>query len=152
MNKVQPATALARRDQTPPSLLREIPQSLLAEAAVLGSMIVDPRCIPEVMAQLAASDFYHHECVLLYEAIRELYEKNEGNGIDGLLVRERLNENGALTRIGDGDEQKGLLWLRSVIESVPSSANVQYYAGIVREKAMRRTLIAAASSRRPPAS
>jgi len=146
MSKTKPSTALARRDRAVSApVLRELPQSLAAEAAVLGSMIVDPRCIPEIMGQLAASDFYHSEHILLYEAIRELYEKNEGQGIDGLLVRTRLAENGTLARIGDSDEQKGLLWLSRIVETVPSSANAQYYAGIVREKAMRRTLIAAAS-------
>lgn len=135
-------TSLARRGEeraTAPA--REIPTSRGAEAAVLGSMIVDPRCIPDVMQSLEASDFWFPENVAIYHVIRALYEKNDGRGVDGLLVRQVLSDKGVLTRIGAGDETEGLHYLQQVIETVPSSVNVVYYLDIVKDKSRRRFLI-----------
>ncbi len=138
----KPSHALARRGDSPPApVTREIPQSHYAEAGLLGSMIVDPRCLPEVLRQIEASDFYHAEHGAIFTAIRALYEKNEGRGVDGLLVRQALDDKGLLEKIGEGDGLRGLQYLGQLIESVPSSANVLYYLGIVKEKARRRFLI-----------
>jgi replicative DNA helicase len=119
--------------------LRSMPESLAAEAAVLGSMIVDPRCIGEVIELLGPDAFYHSEHQVIYDAIIALYERNRGEGIDGLLVRDELQRTDRLGDIG------GWEYLQRVIETVPSSANVTYYAGIVREKMMLRETISAAT-------
>jgi len=116
-----------------------MPESLAAEAAVLGSMIVDPRCIGEVIELLGSDAFYHSEHQVIYDAIVALYEKNRGEGIDGLLVRDELQRNDRLDDIG------GWEYLQRVIETVPSSANVTYYAKIVREKMMLRETVVAAT-------
>jgi replicative DNA helicase len=116
-----------------------MPESLAAEAAVLGSMIVDPRCIGEVIELLGSDAFYHSEHQVIYDAIVALYEKNRGEGIDGLLVRDELQRNDQLDDIG------GWEYLQRVIETVPSSANVTYYAEIVREKMMLRETVVAAT-------
>ncbi len=118
--------------------MRSMPQDLGAEAAVLGSMIIDPRCVGEVIETLNRNAFYHSEHQILFDAIISLYEKNRGEGIDGLLVRNELERRNQLDAIG------GAEYLQRVIESVPSSASVQYYADIVREKMLlRETIIAA---------
>ncbi len=122
-----------------PALLRSMPESLPAEAAVLGSMIVDPRCIGDVIEVLERNAFYHTEHQIIYDAILALYETNRGEGIDGVLVRNELERHEQLEAIG------GLEYLQRVIESVPSSANVVYYADIVKEKMLLRETIAAAS-------
>lgn len=118
--------------------MRSMPQDLGAEAAVLGSMIIDPRCVGEVIETLSRNAFYHSEHQILFDAVISLYEKNRGEGIDGLLVRNELERRNQLDAIG------GAEYLQRVIESVPSSASVQYYADIVREKMLlRETIIAA---------
>jgi replicative DNA helicase len=122
-----------------PIVMRSMPESLPAEAAVLGSMIVDPRCIGDVVEILDRNAFYHSEHQMLYDAIVSLYEKNRGEGIDGVLVRNELERRNQMEAIG------GIEYLQRVMETVPSSANVQYYADIVREKMLLRETIAAAS-------
>ncbi len=133
-----PVTArpVAKGDLT---VTRSMPESLAAEAAVLGSMIVDPRCIGDVVELLNRHAFYHSEHQILFDAIINLYEKNRGEGIDGVLVRDELERRNQTDAIG------GIEYLQRVIESVPSSANVQYYAEIVREKMLLRETIAAAT-------
>ena len=120
-------------------MLRSMPESLPAEAAVIGSMIVDCRCIGDVIEVLDREAFYHTEHQLMFDAIVALYEKNRGEGIDGMLVREELDRLGQLDQIG------GLEYLQRVVETVPSAANVIYYAEIVREKMLLRETIAAAT-------
>jgi replicative DNA helicase len=119
--------------------LRSMPESLPAEAAVLGSMIVDPRCIGDVIEQLDRNSFYHTEHQIIFDAVVALYESNRGEGIDGVLVRNELERHEQLEAIG------GLEYLQRVMETVPSSANVAYYADIVKEKMLLRETIAAAT-------
>ena len=121
------------------SMLRSMPESLPAEAAVLGSIIVDPRCIGDVIEQLDRNGFYHTEHQILFDAVVALYEKNRGEGIDGVLVRNELERHEQLEAIG------GLEYLQRVMETVPSAANVGYYADIVKEKMLLRETIAAAA-------
>lgn len=121
------------------AMLRSMPESLPAEAAVLGSMIVDPRCIGDVIETLERNAFYHTEHQFIFDAVLSLYDKNRGEGIDGVLVRNELERHEQLEAIG------GLDYLQRVIESVPSSANVTYYAGIVKEKMLLRETISAAT-------
>ena len=127
---------------------RSMPESLAAEAAVLGSMIVDPECISEVVELVTTDAFYRTEHRYLFEAILELYQKNpfekltDGGtlrGIDMVLIRDELEKRKQLEGVG------GVEYLVKVAESVPSSANVNYYAGIIKEKMLLREIIAAAS-------
>ncbi len=120
-------------------MLRSMPESLPAEAAVLGSMIVDPRCIGDVVEAVDRAAFYHTEHQIIFDAILALYEKNRGEGIDGVLVRDELERNEQLEAVG------GLEYLRRVMESVPSSANVAYYTDMVKEKMLLRETISAAT-------
>jgi replicative DNA helicase len=120
-------------------LLRTMPESLPAEAAVLGSMIVDPRCIGDVVEMLNRNAFYHTEHQHIFDAIIALYEKNRGEGIDGMLVKDELQRRARLEEIGGSD------YLQRVIETVPSSANVVYYSDIVKEKMLLRETISAAT-------
>lgn len=109
-----------------------LPESLAAEAAVLGSMMVDPFCVPDVMDKLSATDFFHSEHAVIFQAIRDLYEANDCKGVNGLLVRQRLEDKTILDQIG------GIAYLQKVLETLPSSASVDYYVNIVKEKSLRR--------------
>jgi len=117
---------------------RSMPQSLAAEAAVLGSMVVDPACIADVVEQLTANSFYRIEHKHIFNALVALYEKNRADGLDAVLLRDELERRKVLEQVG------GVDYVARVIESVPSSANVMYYAGIVKDKELLRELIAAA--------
>ncbi|MHC4498677.1 MAG: DnaB-like helicase N-terminal domain-containing protein, partial [Planctomycetota bacterium] len=64
---------------------RSMPESVAAEAAVLGSMIIDPECIGEVVEQLEREAFYRAENRHIFEALVGLYEKNRGEAIDAVL-------------------------------------------------------------------
>jgi len=119
---------------------RSMPESLAAEAAVLGSMIVDPECIGQVVEQLEMTAFYRVEHQMIFEALVALYEKNKGEGIDGVLLRDELERRKQLEEVG------GVEYIAKVMDSVPSSANVMYYARIVKDKMLLREIIQAASA------
>ncbi len=118
---------------------RSMPESLAAEAAVLGSMVIDPRCIGEVIEHVKAEAFYRVEHQIIFDALVGLYEKNKSEGIDGVLLRDELEKRGQLKDAG------GVEYLAKILESVPSSANAEYYSGIVKDKMLLRELIGAAS-------
>jgi len=118
---------------------RSMPESLAAEAAVLGSMIIDPACISEVVEQLKAEAFYRIENQYIFDAIVSLYEKNKGEGLDAVLLRDELEKRRQLETLG------GVEYIARIMDSVPSSANVMYYTGIVKDKQLLRELIGAAS-------
>ncbi|MBN2019603.1 MAG: replicative DNA helicase [Sedimentisphaerales bacterium] len=118
---------------------RAMPESLAAEAAVLGSMVIDPVCTGQVVEILSRDSFYRIEHQLIYDAIVALYEKNRGEGIDGVLLRDELERRKQLEQAG------GVEYLGKVLNSVPSSANVGYYANIVKDKQLLRELITTAT-------
>jgi replicative DNA helicase len=121
-----------------------MPESLAAEAAVLGSMIIDPQCIGEVVEQVGSNAFYRPEHQMIFDALVGLYEKSglpvAGEvAIDGVLLRDELQKRGQLEKVG------GVEYLAKIMESVPSAANVMYYLGIVKDKMLLRDVIVAAS-------
>lgn len=109
------------------------PQNLEAESSVLGSLMLDRDAIIRVADTVIADDFYDARHALIYENMLELYEKNVS--IDILTVSNRLEEKKLLQRAG------GSSYLTSLVNAVPSSANVAYYASIVRKKGTLRRLI-----------
>jgi replicative DNA helicase len=116
-----------------------MPESVAAEAAVLGSMIIDPECIGEVVEQLEREAFYRAENRHIFEALVGLYEKNRGEAIDAVLLRDELEKRKQLEAVG------GVEYIARIMDSVPSSANVAYYTGIVKDKMLLRETIVAAS-------
>jgi replicative DNA helicase len=117
---------------------RSMPESLAAEAAVLGSMLIEPVCVAEVLQHLSRQAFYRPEHQMIFDAVVALYEKNRSEAIDGVLLRDELEKRKQLEAVG------GVDYLGRVMESVPSAANVMYYAQIVREKMLLREMIAVA--------
>lgn len=118
---------------------RAMPESLASEAAVLGSMVIDPACIGHVVEILNRDSFYRVENQLIYEAIITLYEKNKGEGIDGVLLRDELERRKQLEQIG------GVEYIGKILNSVPSSANVGYYSTVIKDKQLLRELIQTAT-------
>jgi replicative DNA helicase len=124
-----------------------MPESFEAEAAVLGSMLIDPECISEVVEILQTAAFYRMENQMIFDALIGLFEKNPfrkhkeagaDEGLDAVLLRDELKKRKQLEAVG------GVEYIAKIMESVPTSANVMYYAGIVKDKWMLRELIGAA--------
>ncbi|KJR47401.1 Replicative DNA helicase [Desulfosporosinus sp. I2] len=119
-------------------LLRVPPQNLEAEQAVLGAMMLEPESGSSVFEILQPEDFYRDNHRLIFSAIRDLFEK--GDPIDLVSVAEILRQQGRLEQVG------GIATISEIARSVPSAANVEYYAKLVTEKALLRQLIRASNS------
>ncbi len=113
-----------------------LPYSVGAEQAVLGSMIIDPECINEVAVQVKAEYFYIPQHKEIYSAIASMYELSQS--IDFISLLERLKKDGIY------DEAGGKEYLTRLVQTVPSSANVLTYVGIIREQYYQRALMGAA--------
>jgi replicative DNA helicase len=116
---------------------RNMPQSLAAEAAVLGSMLIDPECIGDVIEIVEMQSFYRKEHQYIFDALISLFEKHRSHGIDAVLLRDELEKHKQLEEVG------GVEYIAKILDSVPSSANVGYYAGIIRDKMILREIIQA---------
>ncbi|HUT47495.1 MAG TPA: replicative DNA helicase [Sedimentisphaerales bacterium] len=125
---------MSKKDVTMP--LRELPQSIAAEAAVLGSIIIDPACLAEAAEILCVEAFYHFENLAIYEALLRISNRGDGKSIDCVLLRDELVTMGKM-------EEVGIEHIAKIMDTVPSAANAIYYAKIVREKYLLRKLIAA---------
>jgi len=117
--------------------VRSMPESLSAEAAVLGSMIIDPECIGDVVEIVEQDSFYRTEHQYIFDAIIALFEKHRSHGIDAVLLRDELEKRKQLEEVG------GVEYIAKILDSVPSSANVAYYAGIIKDKMLLREIIQA---------
>ena len=112
---------------------RVLPHSIEAEQSVIGSMLMDREAIITATEAVAAEDFYQHQYGVMFEAMVELF--NEGKPVDLVTLQDRLKEKDV------PPEVSSLEFVRDIITTVPTSANVRYYANIVREKAILRRLI-----------
>ena len=114
---------------------RTMPHDDVAEQSVLGGMLLSKDAIADVVESLRASDFYKPAHETIYEAILSLY--GHGSPADVITVADELKKRGELTRVG------GASYIHTLIASVPTAANAQYYAEIVKEHAIMRRLIEA---------
>jgi len=119
-------------------LIKVPPQNLEAEQAVLGAMMLEPEAGSSVFEMLQPDDFYRDNHRLIFSAIQDLFEK--GDPVDLVSVAEVLRRQGRLEQVG------GIATISEIARSVPSAANVEYYARLVSEKALLRQLIRATSS------
>ncbi|MGB8454851.1 MAG: replicative DNA helicase [Anaerocolumna sp.] len=110
-----------------------IPHSSEAEQSVIGSMIMDKDAIVAASELIIGEDFYEHRYGVLYDAMLELF--NEGKPVDLVTLQNKLKEKDV------PPELCSLEFIRDLITSVPTSANVRYYANIVKEKSTLRQLI-----------
>jgi len=113
------------------------PQSNEAEVAVLGAMLLDKEAIGEAIEFLDETSFYREAHGRIYSTIVNLYDKNKA--IDIVTLVEELKRNDLLEEIG------GAAYITSITSSIPTSANIEHYAKIVREKAILRNLISTAT-------
>ncbi|TAK57592.1 replicative DNA helicase [Patescibacteria group bacterium] len=119
-----------------PAPLRIPPQSIEAEKALLGSIMIRPDAINEVMDVVGAHSFYVEKHRSIWKTMLELFSK--GTPIDLLSLSSRLKEKEQLEQVG------GASFLTEMVNAVPSSTNAKHYAEIVEKKHMMRSLIEAA--------
>jgi replicative DNA helicase len=132
---VKPESGGGRKPAAVPEHLlnRSMPESIEAEAAVVGSMIIDPERIGQVIELLKPESFYHFAHQVIFDALVKLYENSPA--VDLVLLRDELRKRKQLEEVG------GVDYLKKLAESVPSSANIEYYANIVKDKSLLRELI-----------
>ena len=112
------------------------PQSVEAEQAVLGCMLIDPDAVPRVFHTLTEKSFYKTAHSHIYAAMGVLFEKNEA--IDTISVTDQLKKAGKLEEIG------GAYFITGLSTDTPSASNVDYYVKIVKEKEILRSIIQSA--------
>jgi replicative DNA helicase len=116
--------------------LRMPPQDLGAEQAMLGSIMIRPDGMHEIMDLVSAIDFYVEKHRKIFKAMTQLHDK--GEPIDIVSMTSCLRENKHLEQIGSSS------YLAELINHVPSATNIVYYAEIIRKKAALRRLIQSA--------
>lgn len=114
---------------------RTLPHNLEAEQSVIGSMIMDAEAIVVASEMITSEDFYGNQYAILFKAMTELYAS--GNPIDLLTLQNKLSQ------MDVPAELSSVEFLRDLLTSVPTSANVKYYAKIVKEKSKLRNIIKA---------
>lgn len=116
-----------------PSSHKLPPQNIEAEQSVLGGILIENNAIHRIMEILSPEDFYREAHRKLYNALIDLSQRDEP--ADLITLTNELRKNDQLDSIG------GASYVTSLIDSVVTAANIEYYARIVKEKAVRRKLI-----------
>jgi replicative DNA helicase len=109
------------------------PQSLEAEVSVLGGILLENEALNRVLEVIREGDFYRESHRTIFSALLELYERNEP--ADLITLSEVLKKREDFEAVG------GIEYLNSLVNSVPTAANIIYYAKIIKEKSMLRKLI-----------
>lgn len=114
---------------------RQMPQNVSAEQGVLGGMLMNNNAIADAIAVLTGEDFYRPQHKLIYETIVDLF--GSGENADIITVSAQLDNYNRLEYVG------GATYLHTLVSKTPTSANLTYYAGLVREKSLLRQLVQA---------
>ena len=116
---------------------RQAPHSLEAEQSVLGAMLIDNRCVSDVIGMLRPENFYVQVNREIFETIFEMFSYSEI--IDPVTVVDKMRERGVF------DEQNTTKYIAQLMQITPTAANVKQYARIVFDKALMRSLLDSAS-------
>ena len=122
--------------ETDELLLKQLPHSVEAEQAVLGSMLIDPRCVSEVIDKLRTDDFYIRQNKEIYETIYSMF--NYSLTIDPVTVLENMKQNGYY------DENQSRGYILQLMDATPTAANVGEYIDIIKDKTLLRRVAEAA--------
>lgn len=112
---------------------KQVPHSTQAEQAVLGSMLIDPRCVADVVGKVTAGDFYHTTNQQIFETIYTMFSYSQT--IDPITVLDQMKVRGFYR------ENESERYLRELMQLTPTAANVLEYCAIVQDKAMLRSLL-----------
>lgn len=116
---------------------RNIPRSIEAEKAVLGSAFLSKNALQKMCDELTYEHFYSEANAKIFETLQEL--NDESSAIDITIVTNRLSDKKILSQVGNVE------YLSEIIDSVPSASNVEYYINIVKEKMIGRKIIETAT-------
>ena len=114
-------------------MARKMPQNLEAEMSVLGVAFIDKNAVGKIVEEIVPDMFYDERNKFIFNAIKSL--NDAGTAVDITTVKNELDKQKNLNAIG------GIEYLSEIIGSVATSANLDYYINIVKEKATRRKLI-----------
>lgn len=117
---------------------RRVPQAPQAEQAVIGSMLIDPECIPEVLKTARAEHFYLESNREIFETIFAMF--NYGQTVDPVTVIEQMKVRGVYR------EEVTRSYIVELMRTTPTAANVSEYVTIIRDKALQRDLAQAAGN------
>jgi replicative DNA helicase len=109
------------------------PNSVEAEQSVLGAMLLDKEAISTATELISGEDFYREAHKEIFEAIVEIYDK--GEPVDLITLTEKLKTRNTLDAVG------GITFLTNLMDAVPTTHNVKYYAKIIEDKSLLRRLI-----------
>jgi len=112
---------------------RVMPNSIEAEQSVVGSMILDRQAIITAAEILRQDDFYYRQYGTMFQTMVDM--NNEGKPVDIVTLQARLKETDVPAEV------YSIEFVRELLSSVPTSANIRQYAGIVKEKAVLRNII-----------
>jgi replicative DNA helicase len=113
------------------------PQNIDAEQSILGAILIDNEALPKALEVLNSEDFYKQSHRKIFNVMIELFERSEP--IDLITMTDNLKRKDDLEAVG------GLSYLSSLVNMVPTAANIRYHSKIVREKALLRGLIRSAT-------
>lgn len=119
------------------SLYKLPPQNIESEENIISAILLDNDVLHDVVDIVAPDDFYRSSHKVIYEAITELYSKNEP--VDLITLTNILKERGKLDEVG------GATYIAGIVDTVPLAVNAQYYAKIIHDKACLRRLIGKAN-------
>lgn len=110
---------------------KKTPYSATAEQAVIGSMLIDPRCVPDVLEKLKSDEFYVKTNREVFETMYAMF--SYGQTIDPVTVIDQMKVRGVYTETSES-------YLAEIMRVTPTAANVLEYAAIVRDRALLRRL------------
>jgi replicative DNA helicase len=113
------------------------PQNLEAEQSILGAILIDNEALPKTLEIIDPEDFYKQSHRKIFNVMTELFERNEP--IDMITLTNYLKKIDELENVG------GISYLSSLVNMIPTAANVKYHSKIVREKAILRGLLRSAT-------
>ncbi len=129
--------AVKQKNKNNDEVSQLMPQNIEAEEAILGAILVNPVCLTKVVEYIKPESFYKPAHRYVYEAMVQLFNSNER--IDIVSVSDVLNFNNKLELVG------GRAFINDLSYKTITTSNVEYYAKLVQEKAMKRALINAGS-------
>jgi len=127
----------AFKKENAPKGFRIPPQNIEAEQNLLGGLLIDETALTRVIEIVQPEDFYKEAHAIIYKAILNLFDRNE--------PRDLVTVYNALLSSGKLDAAGGPSYLAELADTMPVSANIEYYARIVRDKSLLRKLIQASS-------
>ena len=113
--------------------MKVMPNDIEAEQSILGSCLIDEKAIVDAVEVLVKDDFYREDNKIIFECINSMHQRNEP--IDIFTLKNELEVRGKLDAVG------GLEYIAELPEKVPTTANVEKYIDIVKQKAIKRNMI-----------